>query len=306
MDTEKKIKQKALQLGYTSCGIIPSGVLGDYAKYLDERITSFPESKDLYSNMYNIVSQPENVKSIIVCLSKYTHYKIPNNLNGFYGKYYLFDRRLPYTQEYRAKTEFEVFLNILGLNIIPCGIPERLAAAKAGLGKFGRNNFIYSSEHGSYIAIDAWAVDALLNCDQVQNDIHLPECTDNCNRCIEACPAKALSGAYSMDMGKCITRLNTNAQSSLNEHIEAQMGTWLYGCDLCQDACPLNNNKFRETEEFPLLKDFEELLKPENILSMNEEAFINVVHPRFWYIGKDNFWYWKNNALRCIKNSISG
>ena len=59
------------------------------------------------------------------------------------GKFYLFDVRLPYVEEHRAQSEFEAFLKNTGLGIVKGGVPDRLAAAKAGLGKFGRNNFFF-------------------------------------------------------------------------------------------------------------------------------------------------------------------
>jgi len=121
---------------------------------------------------------------------------------------------------------------------------------------------------------------------------------------MQACPTKALSGCFSMDRGKCVTQLQCFAKEDApDESTRAQMGTWLYGCDACQDACPLNKNRFSETGEFPLLSEFEEYLSPEHILEMDEDAYQNVVNPRFWYIGKEGMWRWKCNALGSMINS---
>ena len=78
---------------------------------------------------------------------------------------------------------------------------------------------------------------------------------------------------------------------------------WLYGCDECQDACPLNKDKFSASCEYPLLKDFDEYINPERILEMDDETYLNTVYPRFWYMGKENLWLWKCNALRSMINS---
>ena len=301
--SSKEIKQKALHCGYVACGIIPSTAFSEYKQYLDERVNTFPGSKNFYENMYGMVNPDDNAKSIIVCTQRYNRYKVPASLEGMIGKFYMFDGRVPYSQEFRAKTEFETWLKLNGINILKCGIPARWAAAKAGLGKFGRNNFIYSPEHGSYIWIESWAVDVELECDALQNEIYLSNCNDNCEKCIKACPTKALSGKLSMDMGKCITRLVCSAKDIPNEEIRPLMGSWIYGCDMCQSACPLNKGKFAETEEFPLLSEFEEYLKPENILEMDDDTYQNIVNPRFWYSGKEGVWRWKCNALRCMINS---
>ena len=298
------IKQKALQLGYLACGVIPSGAIKEYTRQLDERVKTFPASKELYEQLYNNANLPETANSIIVCTRRYNRYKVPESLIGLIGKVYMFDGRLPFSDEYRVKVEFEAYLKILGIGVLQCIVPVRLAAAKAGLGKFGRNNFIYKPEHGSYIWIDAWVTDQKLDYDTVEDDIHLPACNDNCGKCMKACPTKALSGVFSMDRGKCVTQLQCFAKENEPDgNTRSQMGTWLYGCDACQDACPLNKNKFLETEEFPLSSEFEEYLNPERVLEMDEDTYQNVVNPRYWYIGKEGMWRWKCNILGSMINS---
>jgi len=56
--TAKQIKEKALQLGYTACGIIPAKPFEEYRKALDERIAAFPNSADHYKPLYAFVHPP--------------------------------------------------------------------------------------------------------------------------------------------------------------------------------------------------------------------------------------------------------
>ena len=106
-----------------------------------------------------------------------------------------------------------------------------------------------------------------------------------------------------MDRGRCITQLTCFANDTLDEETRSQMGLWLYGCDGCQDACPQNKDKFKESEEYPLLREYEVYLRPEGLLEMDENTYLNVINPRFWYAGKDKLWLWKCNALRHMVNS---
>jgi epoxyqueuosine reductase len=299
----QNIKHKALQLGYMGCGVIPADAFDEFTLYLDKRIKSFPDSKALYEPFADMSTIPVGGKSIIVCTRRFNQYKTPDSLNGRIGRIYQVDGRLHYSQENRAVNEFETYLKTLGIDILESKISARWAAARAGLGKFGRNNFIYSAEHGSSIWIDAWVVDKELEYDTVQTDTDLPECSESCHKCVKACPTKALSDGFSMDVSKCVARLSFDTRAVSDENLWSQMGSWLYGCDDCQDVCPCNKDKFTETGEFPLLSEFVEHLQLENLLEMDEATYVNIVNPRFWYAGKDGLWLWKHNALRCMVNS---
>ena len=300
-----KIKQKAMQIGFASCGIIPAAVFEEYNRYLYERIRTFPESKKHYEPMLDYAAPPETAKAIVVCLERINKYRVPDSLKGLVAKHYLFEDRIPYSPEYRAQAEFGTYLKTQGLSIVECSVPDRWAAAKAGLGKFGRNNFLYSLEHGSYVRIVTWVVDKTLEYDPMPlpQDMHLPECSDGCQKCVKACPTNAFSGCFSMDMGQCVAYLTFNAEDALDEATRLRLGRWLYGCDVCQDVCPANKGKLAGNSAFPLLDQFEEYLKPEVLLAMDEEEFYKIVYPRFWYGGKETFWRWRCNALRSMINS---
>ncbi|HWR60079.1 MAG TPA: 4Fe-4S double cluster binding domain-containing protein, partial [Clostridia bacterium] len=162
------------------------------------------------------------------------------------------------------------------------------------------------TKFGSWVAIDTWIVDKDMEHDGLPEKTSV--CPPDCGKCIAACPTKALSGPHMMDMGKCVAQLSyfsTELYSTglIPEELREKMGTWLYGCDICQDVCPMNKNRWEEADSFPGLDELDEFIKLENIVKMDEKTFLDIIQPRFWYIEKDGLWIWKCNALQAMVNS---
>ena len=175
------IKNKALDLGYDLCGFAKVDSMEEYASHLDERIKSFPESRALYESLYPMAFPQKNVewaKSIIVCVRRYGKYNIPEEIDKYIGKAYLVDGRLKYSKEYSRKLEFETYLNDLGLKTAYSIVPARMAAANAGLGHIGKNNFFYAKKYGSWVFIDTWVIDTEMEYDEPTRSLNCPE---DCN-----------------------------------------------------------------------------------------------------------------------------
>jgi epoxyqueuosine reductase len=304
MLSSTNIKEKLLYLGYSGAGVIPAVDFDEYIPTLEKRIESFPHSAEMYKPLSGMAKVPTEAKSIIAATRKYTQYKIPESLSGRIGKMYLFDRRLEHSTERKAFAEFAKYLSDGGVKTIHSSVPARWAAVKAGLGFFGDNNFIYTPD-GSYVLIDIWLVDAALEYDvpDIKTVSAKKLCGENCGKCIAACPTGALDGKHSMDMGKCVARFSFTESAILTEDIHTDMGQWLYGCDACQDACPMNKGKLKGSEDFPGLSEIENLLGLENIIEMNRETYLKTIQPWFFYIGEEGQWLWRRNALRAMINS---
>jgi len=301
-----KIRNKALKLGFDSCGIIKVDAVGDYAERLEERIKKFPESKPILENLLRFAyPQKTNdwARSIIVCMYSYGKYKVPKGIDSLIGKYYLFDYKLQkYSKEYANIDLFESYLKDLGLKTAreTHGVTAaRWAALKAGLGVIRKNNFLYT-RHGSWVILDTWLTDQEMECRETEV---LPPCPDNCTKCIDACPTGALMEPYATNMATCVSRLTWSVKDLAPEHLRNLMGKWLYGCDVCQDVCPINKNKWTEEEDYPNLNELANHISLEKIYEMDEETFLNYIQPKFWYINQDRAWLWKCNAIRAMANS---
>jgi epoxyqueuosine reductase len=248
-------------------------------------------------------------KSMVVGLRRYDRdYALPEGLGRLIGRYYLIDGRLKYSREYANWDALTEHLKTLDLQVAPTTAfaPARWSAVRAGLGKFRNNNFVYTAK-GSWNVIDTWVVDKALDYEPPVDNPRLP-CPEGCTECMKACPTGALSAPFTMDATRCISYLTYNSRYGPAElpaeEVRACMGEWVYGCDLCQLACPLNAKTWREgTELFPEPWPLADIISLEKLAEMDQETYEQKVQPRFWYIGKQDIWQWKSNAVRAMANS---
>jgi len=299
-----EIKNKAYSLGYDLCGVIEAKTFERHLQGLNQRVDKFPSSASLYEPLFSMAQPLEKApwgKSIIVLIRHYSKYKIPETLDQQFGRVYLFDGRLTCSQEYQKDHDFESYLNALGLRTLKNAVAARWAAVMAGLGHFGKNNFLYTSR-GSWVWIDTFIVDAALESNSESHEVKV-NCPEHCSRCVDACPTKALSDSYTMDRGKCIAQLTFFSDTLPSEDLRKKMGTWMYGCDLCQTACPKNRHQWHEEAFFPELETLKSYLSLEALLTMDDQTLAEVVKPKFWYIHEDKFWLWRCNAIRAMANS---
>ena len=301
------IQQKALDLGYEKCGIIPIEMMTGYEEKFNERLQKVPESQPFYQNQQRLIRFQEDfdwAKSIVVLVKRYSKYHIPESLKGHIAKHYLTDSRVnENTKEFQSSTALEQYMQELGLRTATNRkfgiVGVRWAALQAGLGIIRRNNFFYT-ESGSWISLEAFLTDCEMELIEKPN---LPPCPPNCNRCMKACSTASLSDPYTMNPLRCISYLTTFGGRNLpNEPLASDFGDWIYGCDMCQDACPMNHNKWTGQNEFPGLSELEPSLTMENILEMDEDFYRQNIQPKFFYLSPDELWKWQVNVLNFMDN----
>lgn len=110
---------------------------------------------------------------------------------------------------------------------------EKAWAVEAGLGWIGKNTLLLNRRLGSYTFIGGVLTTAPL----LPDPPFYQDLCGTCNRCIEACPTKALS-PYSLDARRCIAYWTIEAREVQAE--APPLGEWLFGCDICQVVCPWN------------------------------------------------------------------
>lgn len=302
-----QIKIAALKMGYEKCGIIKISEMSGYEEKLNERIERIPEAKPYYENFYKFAHLQDIypwAKSIVICVRQYGKYYIPEHLKGLIAKYYLVDSRTDeHTKSFNDSLKFEECMQKIGIKTATerrFGITAlRWAALKAGLGLVRKNNFFYT-ESGSWVYLEAWLIDKELESVEIPT---LKECPEHCNLCIKSCPTSSLSQPYTMNRSSCVSCLTTWEGWDLpHEKFNVQMEGWLFGCDVCQDVCPMNKGSWNATEEFPGLAELSQHISLEKILEMDYTFLEQVMQPKFWYIEKTDVWKWKTNAINAMVN----
>ena len=120
---------------------------------------------------------------------------------------------------------------------------DRAAAARAGLGWFGKNGNILNPIYGSWLLLGQIITDLPLAADPP-----LAKTCGQCSRCIPACPTDAIVAPYVVDNRRCISYLTIENRGPIPADLRAPMGNWVFGCDICQEVCPVNR-KAKTTQD---------------------------------------------------------
>ena len=112
---------------------------------------------------------------------------------------------------------------------------DRAAAARAGLGWFGKNGNILTPQLGSWVLIGQLLTDLPL-----PPDAPLAKTCGQCARCIPACPTDAIVAPYVVDNRRCISYQTIENRGVIPRELRAAIGNWVFGCDICQEVCPVN------------------------------------------------------------------
>ena len=111
---------------------------------------------------------------------------------------------------------------------------DREAAARSGVGFYGKNTMLITRRHGSWVVLGTLVTEA-----ELETTPRLPLDCGSCTLCIEACPTGALDDPGTLDSTRCLSYWS-QAPGPVPEEYRAEMGAQVYGCDICQDVCPWN------------------------------------------------------------------
>jgi epoxyqueuosine reductase len=307
MALTQDIKNFALDLGYSKVGITTAEAFPEYISLLKKR-------NDSYSFYMNDPRQPlkgadpkcimPTAKSIISVAYDYATRSFPELLTRMVARVY--QSRIHNQPAHRINgARRQLLADFLVRNGCSIGqdiiLPERMAAARAGIATYGRNNFAYVEGTGSFVVLNSFVIDAELDYDTQSMEVGCPE---KCDACIKACPTGAIVEPLKLDPLRCIAFNNfiTTVRPGVNSYIPCEirekMGTHVHGCDLCQEVCPRNRERLgaklpHDAFLVEVAKDF----NLANMLNMTDEFYVCKVEPIMYNYIKEKKYLQRNAAI---------
>lgn len=310
MITKQNIIDKAMELGFEDIGFTGAEPFISQIEFLRNADAHYGWTEKIGLTLEKCTDPSavmEGTKSIIVLIHSYLQSAVPAQLTGNFGRCYLKDDRVTKDGLALKVKEFRNYLKENGvMSKLSTSMPDKLAAARSGVGTFGKNCLLYAARgasKSSFIFPLVVAVDTEFEPDtpSIRTD-----CPSWCrNACIAACPTKALSGNGRIDSQKCISYLTYHGEELTPAELREPMGMYIYGCDRCQNVCPRNQPRLSvQMPDDDTLKDMSEKFSPEKLLHMDKEYFKTYIWPKMFYMSYKTIWKWKMNAARAMGNSL--
>ena len=282
MLNKEEIREKALSIGFSSCGFTTPAQPIHYAIF-ENWI-----KKGFHANMVYLERQPglsarkdphrllSNCLSIIVLTYPYTHKDASDNpLIGNIASYVqtqdyhvflpgLINELYKYIQgSLDQPVQYDIFTD-------SSPILERELAWSAGLGWIGKNGSLISRSGGSFTFIAELFLDIRLDPDKP--DSH--DYCGNCTRCLDACPTHCIQPDRTIDSNLCLAYHTIENKGSIPTSLRPALANRIFGCDTCLTVCPWNK------KNNPAFTHYEQPGNPGLLFEglLNQEQFKNKYH----------------------------
>jgi epoxyqueuosine reductase len=280
LELTQKIKQKALEIGFSKVGIAKAEKLDDEVVKLSQWL-----AKGFHADMFWLERTFEkriNPKEIlpeaksVICVALNYFQKTPKPKNG-QGKISIYALGKDY--HIILKSKLEELLNFIRdfapevkakIYVDTGPVMEKVWAVRAGLGWIGKHTNLITKEFGSWVFLGEIICDLELEYDEPIADF-----CGRCTRCIDACPTNAIVEPYVLDSNKCISYWTIEFKGeNFPSDLKRNFGNLIFGCDICQEVCPWNL-KFQKETAIDDFKAFEYNINPDlmELAKLKEDEF---------------------------------
>ncbi len=299
-ELSKRLKEEAKRLGFNPVGIarIPgSSRVKLRTEALERWLNSGHHAEMKWMEAprrKNIETLLEGVKSVVaVGLNYYVDSEI--NREGLqiaryaWGKDYhkTIQKRLKklgkWLENYRPDCKWKACVDTSALM-------DKVWAEEAGIGWIGKNGNLINKKSGSWMVLGN-----LLCTEKLTEDTREKPSCDSCEKCIDACPTKAIEEPFVINSNQCLAyHTIENRQKELPKEIKNYLGKWIAGCDICQEVCPWNQQKL-ESNYDPEVQPREWVLNlnEKEAMEWNDEEWKN--HLQGSALKRIKPWMWRRN-----------
>jgi len=296
---QAELSRLAVQLGLDAVGAAPAEPYEETERHIRER-----RARGLFARMRFTMAQPEvschpesllpGARSVVsAALSYYVPGPDEGPGEGRLPRYAWSDRYA----EFRAKLEQlgERLGGEYRVLVDENQHVDREGAARAGVGFYGKNTLLITRRHGSWVVLGTLVTTA-----EIERSAPLDLDCGSCTRCIDACPTGALDDPGVLDSTKCLSYWS-QAPGAVPAEYREEMGSYVYGCDICQDVCPWNRGTEKRRVGARIPEDAEPVVSLVDWLEATDDD-LRARYDRLYFPRNDPR-YLRRNALIAAGNA---
>ncbi|NQY56829.1 MAG: tRNA epoxyqueuosine(34) reductase QueG [Ilumatobacteraceae bacterium] len=176
-------------------------------------------------------------------------------------------------------------------------IVDRAVAHRAGLGWYGKNANLLLPGAGSFFVLGC----IITTAEYTPAPHPAADGCGDCVRCIDACPTGAIVEPGVIDANRCLAWV-LQRPGSIPVELRAAVGDRIYGCDDCQDVCPITV-RLGERTTVELTGDERTAISAVELLEASDEW----IEERcgWWYIAERDLRWLRRNALIVMGNGAA-
>lgn len=297
--TERQLDRLAQELGIDVVGAAPVGPYEETERHIRER-----RARGLFARMRFTMAQPEischpetlleGARTVVsAALCYYAPTPVRKSGQGALPRYAWKD----HYSELREKLERlgERIGGRFRVLVDENQHVDREAAARAGVGFYGKNTLLITRRFGSWIVLGTLVTEMEI---EAREPLEL-DC-GSCTLCIDACPTGALDEPGVLDSTRCLSYWS-QAPGSIPEEFRSELGAQVYGCDICQDVCPWNRGIEKRRRGEPVPEGAEPFVSLREWLEAPDDE-LRSRYDRLYFPRNDPK-YLKRNALVAAGNS---